>query len=154
MFNTRLTVVGVLIAALAAVSVVQTVRLANHKTYHAEYVLSVQDQLLQSNLRARELEQEVQRAADEAARVTAERMHNAHQDAISDLRSRNLRLQNHWRACEATSRVSKDSRSTSMADAGAAARERDREYLLGRGRYYDEWIRGLQRHLRAIESGQ
>lgn len=144
---------GSVAALLLTTTLIATTLLYKEKAYIAEYKQEVAEQLIEAHKNARTLEQEMQAAIDNVAKRYEEKRREEREveaDTIADLRDGNLRLRNHWQGCEATSRVSADSITSSILDARAAAREASAGAIVRAGRQCDNWIIGLQEYAREV----
>jgi hypothetical protein len=73
----------------------------------------------------------------------------AYERDVAGLRAGNLRLQNRWRGCEATARVSGAAAGSAEPDAAARDREESAARIVRAAREADDWIKRLQDVIRA-----
>ena len=147
MFGVRDKIYAVVILLLIAAAGVQTYRLQSSELYISEYKQQIQQELIRSYQRVRDVERQSQWQVDALGRDYQRSLDEitARERAIADgLRNDTIRLRSHWRGCEATNRAIDSSRPGSSFDAEAELRNRDASHLIGNSDRADAQVIGLQ----------
>lgn len=142
---------------VGGIAVAQRVQLATERAAHA--ATKADQQMTLANIAkatasaavlARKAAEDYQTDLAQARTDTRQEMSDAlevERATVTDLRTGNRRLRQHWQGCIDRGNVPGDAGTGPGADAGASLRNQGAGDLVGAGAQADAWIRGLQREL-------